>query len=87
MNLSKYHLEHPSEVEIYKNQMGKEKFFEYAISVYKHFARMSRYSVFNITKKVDNQNWEMFVKITCLYRIDFPGHLQVNNTFTEITRL
>lgn len=87
MNLIQHQLEDPFEIDVYKKQMGEKKFFDYAISIYKYFAGMARYSTFEITKKVDVVNWEMFVKITCLYRIDFPGHLLVNKTFTEITRL
>lgn len=87
MNLIQHQLVHPSEIDKYKKQMGEKKFFDYAISIYKYFAGVRRYSSFDITKKVDAENWEVFVKIICLYKIDFPGHLQVNETFTEIIRL
>lgn len=87
MDLSEYRLKHPSEIEQYKNQMGEKEFYKYAISIYKHLANMIRDTKFDITKKVSKENHEMFIKIICLYMMDFPGQLQINETFTEILKI
>lgn len=87
MDLSEYRLRHPSEIDIYKNQMGNQKFYDYAISIYKHLAAMVSDARFDITKKVDIKNRAVFIKIACLYMIDFPGQLQINETFTEILKI
>ena len=87
MDFSEYRLKHPSEIDQYKNQMGEKEFYSYAISIYKHLANMIRDAKFDIAKKVSKKNLEMFIKIICLYMIDFPGQLQINETFTEIIKI
>lgn len=83
----KYRLTHLSEIDQIKEEMGAEEYYSYAIDIYKFFAEMKRDQTFDLTKRVRKENIEKFVKITCLYMADFPGHLQVNNTFTKILRL
>lgn len=87
MDYKHYRLSHTSELEPYKKEMGEKKFYDYAISIYKYFAKMERGKSFDITKKVAKKNTEKFIKIACLYVIDFPGDLQFNDSFTQIIKL
>lgn len=83
----KYRLTDLSEIEKIKEKMGAKEYYSYAINIYKFYAEMERDQTFDLTKRVKKENVEKFVKITCLYMSDFPGHLQVNETFTKILRL
>jgi len=48
---------------------------------------MKKGDTFDVTKKVLRKNVSNFIKIICLYVSDFPGEIQVNETFTEIEKL
>lgn len=87
MNYSHFRLNILSETASIKAEMGEKQFFDYAIGIYKYFANMASGDEFDITKKVAKENAEKFIKIACLYSIDFPGHLQFNEAFTKITKL
>ncbi len=67
--------------------MGSEGFYKYGIDIYKYFANMKKGDTFDVTKKVLRKNVSNFIKIICLYVSDFPGEIQVNETFTEIEKL
>lgn len=87
MDYSKYMLNDPSEIEPYKNKMGENGFFKYAFGIYEYFSKMSIGSIFDITNGVENKNIELFIKIACLYWIDFPCQIQFNDSLTKITRI
>lgn len=87
MNFSEYRLTDPSQINDLKAEMGDKSFFDYGISIYKYLAGLKPGQKFDICKRVDKKNVGKFVKIICLYMIDFPGFLQVNDEFTEITVL
>lgn len=84
MNLSEYRLDDLSHLEPFKEQMGEEKYFKYAISVYKQLARLAPGERFNIPRYVRSKNQELFIKIACAYMVDFPGTAVFNDDFTEI---
>lgn len=82
-----YRISHPSEIDPIKEKMGAKKFYEYAIGIYKYFADMKRGEQFVVSKLVAQENIEKFIKIACLYAMDFPGYIQFNENFTIITKL
>lgn len=84
---SAYRLTHPSEIEPIKEKMGPDNFYKYAISIYKYFADMKNGEQFIVSKLVAKDNIDKFIKIACLYAIDFPGDIQFNENFTIITKL
>jgi len=63
------------------------EFYRYAITIYKYFAELPSGSSFDITKKVDEKNREKFIKAIGFFQMDFPGQLQINDTYTEILKL
>lgn len=87
MNLSNFRLTDLSQIDNLKAEMGEKSFFEYGVRIYKHFASLKPGEKFDITKRVDSRNIDKFIKVICLYMIDFPGFLQINDEFTEITVL
>lgn len=86
MNLSEYRLADLSHLVPFKEKMGEEKYFKYAISVYKQLARLDPGDKFNIPRYVKEKNQELFIKIACAYVVDFPGTMVFNDDFTEITK-
>lgn len=87
MNYSSFRLTHPSQINQFKEEMGEKEFYKYAFGIYRYFANMETGNQFDVTKKVAKENTDKFVKITCLYAVDFPGQLQINESFTQITKL
>lgn len=87
MNYSVYRLTDLSQLKPFENQMGEKQFYEYAIGIYKYFAKMEPGTKFDITKKVSKENIDKFIKIACLYFSDFPGQIIFNESFTQITKL
>ncbi len=76
-----------SQIEPFKAEMGERKFYDYGIRIYKYFANMEPGDKFDVTKRVAKKNVDKFIKIACLYWNEFPGHIQFNDTFTQITKL
>ncbi len=86
MDLSRYRLTDLSQLDPFKEQMGEKQYYEYAFSVYRQLARLEPGNKFSITKYVKEKNMDLFVKIVCMYMIDFPGQVVFNDDFTEITK-
>jgi len=86
MDLSRYRFTDHSELHPFIEKMGETQFFNYARSVYERLFNMKSGETFDITKKVAEENREMFVKIACCYIIDHQTFHQFNDTFTIITR-
>lgn len=76
-----------NQMRAFEKDIIQDNMYGYALEVYKHFANLDPGSTFNIEKKVSVKTVERFVKITCLYMIDFPGDIQVNNQFNTVTKL
>lgn len=87
MDYSSFRLQDPAEIEPFKSKLGDKEFYKYAIGIYKYIAKMLYGTKFDIEKGVADHNKEIFIKIACLYWIDFPGQIQFNETFTEIKRI
>lgn len=86
MNLSPYRLTDLSELNPFKEKMGEAQFYSYAKSVYERLFSMKPGETFDITKKVAEENHDMFVKIACCYIIDQQTPTLFNDSFTIITR-
>lgn len=84
MSFLSHQLTDISQIEALKVEMGEKSFFEYGVRIYKHFASLKPGEKFDITKRVAPRNIDKFIKVICLYMIDFPGFLQINDEFTEI---
>lgn len=87
MNFSEYRLTDPSQITDLKTEMGEKSFFDYGVRIYKYFAGLKPGQKFDLKKHVDEKNISKFIKVIGLYMIDFPGFLQINDDFTEITVL
>ncbi|WP_352422244.1 hypothetical protein [Proteiniphilum sp.] len=87
MDLSHYRLTDLSQLDSFKEKMGERKFYDYAFSVYGRLFNMKPGETFDITKKVSEENREMFIKIACSYIIDQQTPTHFNDTFTIIRRL
>ncbi len=87
MSLSHYRLTDLSQLQPFKEKMGETQFFNYAKSIYERLFSMKPGETFDITKKVAEENWEMFIKIACSFIIDQQTPTHFNDTFTIITRL
>lgn len=87
MDLSPFRLTDFSELNPFKEKMGETQFYSYAKSVYERLFSMKPGETFDITKKVAEENREMFIKIACSYMIDQQTPTHFNDTFTIITRL
>lgn len=86
MDLSRYRLTDPSQLDPFKAKMGERQFYNYAIAVYKRLFAMKPGEAYDITKKVAEENWEMFIKIACCYMVDHQTFHLFNDAFTIITR-
>ena len=80
-DFSDYRLADNQQIKTFEREILNDDMYGYAIDVYKHYANMDPGSKFDIGKKVSEKTRERFVKITCLYMIDFPGDIQVNDQY------
>ena len=87
MNLSHHRLKYESEINPFLEKMGTVEFFKYGNRVFKHLEDMKSGSKFDIVKHVEEKNWELFIKLACLYNHWNYGHpLSFNEEFTVITK-
>ena len=86
-DFSVYRLTDNNQLKTFEREILNDGKYGYAIDVYKHYANMDPGSKFDIGKKVSEKTRERFIKITCLYMIDFPGDIQVDNHFNTVTKI
>jgi len=86
-DFSAYRLTDNNQIKTFEREILNENMYGYAIDVYKHYANMDPGSTLDIVKKVSKKTRKRFIKITCLYMIDFPGDIQVNNQFNIVTKI
>jgi hypothetical protein len=87
MNLSHHRLTDLSQLQPFKEKKGEQQFYKYAFAVYKRLFLMNPGDTYDITKKVAEENREMFIKIACCYIIDHQTPHHFNESFTIITRI
>lgn len=83
-DLSSFRLTSMSELEPFKEKMGQRAFFRYSIRVYEQLYQIPPDRPFIVNHYVKRQNQDLFIKIACVFMIDYPGFIQFNNDFTQI---
>jgi hypothetical protein len=87
VDFSAYRFTDNQQIKTFVGEIMNGDMYGYAIDVYKHYANMDPGSKFDIGKKVSEKTRPRFIKITCLYMIDFPGDIQVNDQFNTVTKI
>lgn len=83
-DFTKYRLTNLSEIEPYKEKMGKRKFYDYGISIYEALNKIPRDKPFDVYVNVKRVNLPLFIKIVCMFMIDYPGFVDFNQSYTKI---
>lgn len=73
-------------VELYKNKMGDAQFRDYLNSVYRQLLSLQVGQYFDIVKNVRSENYELFVKICCLFISEEHGNYEFFGNYTKIKR-
>lgn len=73
-------------VESYKSKMGDAQFRDYLNSVYRQLITLHPGQYFDIVKNVRSENYELFVKICCLFIVEGHSNYEFFGNYTKIKR-
>lgn len=71
-------------IHIYKTRMGNDPFHEYVNNVYRQLLSIKRGTYFDITKHVQKGNYEIFVKIGCMFITEGHPEYEFSTDYTKI---
>lgn len=85
-DLSRYRMTDYGWVESYKNKMGATQFREYLHGVYRQLFSLHIGQYFDILKNVRSENYEIFIKICCLFISEGNSNYEFFANYTKIRR-
>lgn len=90
MDLSKYRLINYDWFPVYYEKIGHEEFWTYVQKVYKSLENLHPMQHYNIINSISEDMQELFIKIGCMYILDFGGceacGIQFSDDYTKIMR-
>lgn len=83
-DLSRYRMNDYAWIEIYKKKMGNQAFYEYRDSVYHQLMSLQPGQYFDIVKNVRQENYEVFIKICCMFISESNSNYEFFANYTKI---
>lgn len=84
INYSLHRMNNYDWIQSYRSTMGKEAFDNFLNRVYKRLMKMRIGDIYDLTKKVQEANRDLFIKCVCLFISEGNSHYLFSDDYTTI---
>jgi len=84
INYSHHRMNNYDWIQSYHSNMGKKAFNLFLNRVYKRLMKMNIGEIYDLTKKVQEANRDLFIKCACLFISEGNSHYSFSDDYTTI---